>query len=185
MNINDKVYHTKAQKELTIQKVKGDVFMCIDADGKKCVCHKDNLIIDGAIIQEPFTGSCLTIYRNGRVFYTLATIEEYLAKKSAKLITWEEFDALHAAHCTSPFVPIDESAYDRYLGEMPPKNWHDIAPGINVFFCEEATSGYFHACYIYDRNNTTYWASTKDIRTTDAQLMEMFKNESVAARVNV
>lgn len=183
MNIDDKVYHIKAQKELTIQKIQGQVFTCIDADGEKSVCIKDNLIYDGAIITTPFSGNCLTIYRGGRVFYTLSTITEYLTKNSAKLITWTEFDTLHAAYYTYPFAPITEEEYDRYLGEMYPKNWHDIAPGVNVFFCEEATSGNFHACYIHDRNTNTYWAGTKNVFTSDAELLEMYRNESVAAKV--
>lgn len=184
MNIGDKVYHIKAQKELTIQKINIDVFMCLDADGKKCVCNKRFLIYHGPIITTPFKGNCLTIYKGGKVLYTDSTITDYLAEESAKLITWEEFDALYAAYFTYPFAPITEEQYDDYLGQMYPKNWHDIAPGINVFFCEEATSGSFHACYIHDRNNNTYWGGTKSIFTSDADLLGMYSKESVAARVN-
>ena len=133
------------------------------------------------IISLPFTGNCQTfIKKDGIVAYSNGlTFEAYQASHpelDLKVLSWDEYNTLHAEFYKRPFTEITEDQYENALGELPPHKWHNIGDsGINVFFCSEAMSGEFHSCYIYDRASGKYWAGMIDVFSSDAQILEEYQ----------
>lgn len=138
-------------------------------------------IMNGAvIISLPFEGCAQTfITKDGKIAYSTAgTFEEYQAQKSdlsLRVISWEEFNALHREYYTRQFTEITEDQYEEALCELPPLKWHNASENINVFFCAEAMSGDMHSCYIHDRAKKSYFCGMMSQFSTDAEILAQYQ----------
>jgi hypothetical protein len=98
-------------------------------------------MFDQLIISEPFNGRAESFIKDGKVLYSNLTIEEYLqSKPNLKVISWDEFDRLHADFFTSKFQEITKEAWTDALECLPPLKWHTYK-GVNIFYNMEANSG--------------------------------------------
>jgi len=131
------------------------------------------------IIKRPFQGNAQTFVSiEGKVHYSDLTVDEYLAQNpGCEVVTWEEYDALIAEMFTSPLQPTTLEYFLEKMEELPPLRHKVIGGCYEVFFNAEATSGIYHGFNVWDRAADKYYAGTKSIGLTDAQLLEIIKAE--------
>lgn len=130
------------------------------------------------IVREQFDGNAMTTVKDGKVMFSNLSLEDYLQKEPGlKLVSIEEFNALHKNYYSSPFSEITEDRFDFAMGELPPKRWHNIGKRFNVFFSGEAFSGDIHSVYLLDRENQKYYRGKTSVFSTDQNILDKFSQE--------
>lgn len=132
------------------------------------------------IVREHFDGNALTTVKDGKVMFSNLTLDQYLQKEPGlRLVSIDEFSALHKNYYSTPFTEITEERFNFALSELPPRRWHNIGKRFNVFFCGEAFSGDIHSLYLLDRQSNKYYRGKTSVFATDAAILEKFENDVV------
>lgn len=118
------------------------------------------------------------------VDYVPQTFEEYNEENGGNLIAlnWEDFNEQyykpHLQSLQKPFEQIDEKKWWDLLECVPPKKWHDLKPGVNVFFVGECYTASLYTCCLRIKHGKqySYYSALRDIYTDDSVLLEQAKN---------
>ena len=130
------------------------------------------------IIELPYKGQLLNwLTETGEPAYTAyRNFEDYKEGKQKEgieiaLLSWEEYDKLNTSYWERDFTEISEEDYYSALYELPPLKWHCINETLNVFFCMEATSGIFNACYLKNKISGKFFSGQKSRFSSDAEIL--------------
>lgn len=131
------------------------------------------------IIELPFKGNAKTYFKseNEIAYSPFTNFKDYQKANpdlNLKEVTQKEFQELVNAYFQTDWAEITVDEYWRMLEVLPPEKWHDIAAKLNIFFCMEALAYTFHGCYLHDAKEEKYFTATKDINSSDADLLESY-----------
>lgn len=157
---------------------------------------------------EEFTGSCLNTMlveegKPSRVSYTSSpsnpeiemTFEEYKKDKENPNLTAVTIDELYKLSETywktfcSKWEVVSEKDYDFALNCLPPLDWGDITPEINIFYMSEFYTGFVTRCYAKVTTNDgpiyirSYQNHNKAISGKDALIKEIIDYASTLSQV--
>lgn len=116
------------------------------------------------------------------------TLEQYLTKKNnPNLIatTWEIFEEnIYKPYINSlqgEFKEITEEQYIYNLECVPPRKWHNVEQGIEVFWLGECyTANLYSLCIcLTNGDNVKYYAALRPITLTDEKIKEQLKEQGL------
>lgn len=133
-----------------------------------------------------------TVYTNGDglqyVKYTGLTLEEYLERKNNPnlvVTTWEIFEENiykpYLASLQGNFEEITEDQWEYNLGCVPPKKWHNVEQGINVFWVGECyTANLYKLCIcLTNGKKQRYFTALRAITLNDEKIKEQLKEQGL------
>jgi len=145
------------------------------------------------------TGQCQTVvYSKDGVQYAAysgdsytgkdLTLDQYLSKKNNPNLvvsTWEEFDQnIHSPYLKrlqGEFEKITKERWEDNLCCLPPKKWHDVEKGINVFYVGECyTDNLYRMCVkLTNGKKVKCYSALRPINLTDEQIKQQLKEQGI------
>ena len=116
------------------------------------------------------------------------TLEQYLEKKNnPNLIasTWEVFEENiykpYLASLQENFKEITEEQYFYNLECVPPRKWHNVEQGIEVFWLGECyTANLYRLCIcLTNGENKKYYAALRPITLSDEKIKEQLREQGL------